>query len=99
MATRWTAGVHTSVMHTTHDGWFRSLDEDMRAEARLCLLSGSYSRRLLLSLRAGGPPVSPREHGLDDPQRAQPGDPLGANLQTFLRERLVVSPRRLHLAL
>ena len=84
-----TTGVHTDRVIASYDDWLDGLDLTLRAEARHCLLAGTYSRRLLLSLRATGPQVSRRERGLDDPEKAQPGDPLGANLQTFLRERLM----------
>ncbi|WP_380171217.1 hypothetical protein ACFEMC_19825 [Kineococcus sp. DHX-1] len=77
-------------MIASHDQWLEGLDDTLRAEALHCLLVGTYSRRLLESLRRDGPTISRRERGLDDPEKAQPGDPLGANLQTFLRERLVM---------
>ena len=77
-------------MIASYDDWLDGLDLNLRAEAMHCLLAGAYSRRLLASLRDTGPAVSRRERGLDDPEKAQPGDPLGANLQTFLRERLVM---------
>ncbi|NYD22339.1 hypothetical protein [Kineococcus aurantiacus] len=77
-------------MIASHDEWLAGLDDSLRAEALHCLLSGTYSRRLLESLRRDGPVISRRERGLDDPEKAHAGDPLGANLQTFLRERLVV---------
>ncbi|NAZ82153.1 hypothetical protein GTR02_10020 [Kineococcus sp. R8] len=64
----------------------------MRAEARNCLITGTYSRRLLASLRHTGP-TPLRGAGLDDPRRAQAGDPLGARLQTFLREQFLAAPR------
>ena len=79
-------------MVATHGEWFVNLDEPMRAEARDCLLAGTYSRRLLTSLRHAGLAGWPGA-GLDDPRLAQPGDPLGARLQTFLRERLLTSRR------
>lgn len=81
--------MHTDRVIASFDDWLDGLDLTLRAEAGHCLLAGTYSRRLLLSLRATGPRVSRRERGLDDPEKAQPGDPLGANLQTFLRERLM----------
>ncbi len=77
-------------MIASHDQWLEGLDDTLRAEALHCLLAGTYSRQLLESLRRDGPAISRRERGLDDPEKAQPGDPLGANLQTFLRERLVM---------
>ncbi|MBB2901022.1 hypothetical protein FHR75_001810 [Kineococcus radiotolerans] len=80
-------------MIATYEDWYDGLDDDLREEARLCLHTGTYSRRLLNSLRAAAIPVPRRERGLDDPGKAQAGDPLGANVQTFLRERLVL-PRR-----
>jgi hypothetical protein len=79
--------LHTVRVIDSHDAWLAGLDEPLRAEAVHCLLSGTYSRILLESLRRSGPRISARERGLDDPGKAQPGDPLGANLQTFLRER------------
>lgn len=86
-------GVHTDPVIATYEDWYDGLDADLREEARYCLRTGTYSRRLLLSLRGAAIAVPRRERGLDDPRRAQPGDPLGANLQTVLRERLVL-PRR-----
>jgi hypothetical protein len=84
--------VHTRPMVATHGEWFVNLDESMRAEARDCLIAGTYSRRLLTSLRRSGPtPV--RGAGLDDPRLAQAGDPLGARLQTFLREQFLAPLR------
>lgn len=88
-------GWFTRVLHTvrvidSHDAWLAGLDERLRHEARQCLFAGAYSRRLLESLRRDGPLISARERGLDDPEKAQAGDPLGANLQTFLLERLVL---------
>ena len=80
-------------MIATLQDWYDGLDADLRAEARHCLCTGTYSRRLLLSLRGAAIAVPRRERGLDDPRKAQPGDPLGANLQTFLREQLVLPPR------
>ncbi|NIZ92972.1 hypothetical protein [Kineococcus rubinsiae] len=79
-------------MVATHGEWFTGLDESMRAEARECLLTGTYSRRLLVSLRQAGLATRPGA-GLDDPRLAQPGDPLGARLQTFLRERFFSRPK------
>jgi hypothetical protein len=89
--------VHTDRVIATHDDWYEGLDADLRAEAMHCLCTGTYSRRLLASLRAAHLAVPRRERGLDDPGRAQPGDPLGANLQTFLRERLVLPAREVAL--
>ncbi|WP_432563893.1 hypothetical protein [Kineococcus sp. SYSU DK003] len=80
-------------MIASHDEWLAGLDEPLRQEALQCLLAGTYSRALLASLRDSGPVISRRERGLDDPEKAQPGDPLGANLQTFLRERFLLELR------
>ncbi len=80
--------MHTDVVIASYDEWLDGLDAEMRDEAWYCLITGSYSRRLLESLRRDGPVISPRERGLDAPEKAQAGEPLGANLQTFLRERL-----------
>lgn len=89
--------LHTVRVIDSHDAWLDGLDGPLRLEARECLLAGAYSRRLLESLRRDGPVISARERGLDDPEKAQPGDPLGANLQTFLRERLVLEvPEPVH---
>jgi len=71
-----------------HD-WFLGLDDRGREEARSCLLRGSYSRALLLSLRPVLLAGAGHRRGLDDPHVAQCGEPLGATLQTFLRERLL----------
>jgi len=79
-------------MVATHGEWFMNLDEPMRAEARDCLIAGTYSRRLLASLRHTGPTPA-RGAGLDDPRLAQAGDPLGARLQTFLREQFLAPLR------
>jgi len=79
-------------MVATHGEWFMDLDEPMRAEARDCLIAGTYSRRLLLSLRRSGPTPVPGA-GLDDPRLAQAGEPLGARLQTFLREQFLAPLR------
>jgi hypothetical protein len=89
--------VHTDRVIASYDDWLDGLDLPLRAEARHCLLAGTYSRRLLLSLRATGPRISRRERGLDDPEKAQPGDPLGANLRAPGPSRLTsvgASPRR-----
>jgi hypothetical protein len=86
--------LHTVRVIDSHDAWLTGLDEPLRAEAMHCLLSGTYSRTLLESLRRNGPTISVRERGLDDPEKAQPGDPLGANLQTFLRDRLAADAHR-----
>ena len=85
--------MHTDHVIATYEDWYDGLDADLREEARHCLWTGTYSRRLLASLRAAAIAVPRRERGLDDPCRAQPGDPLGANLQTLLRERLVLPER------
>lgn len=69
--------------------WWDGLDERLVDEAWCCLLEGTYSRPLLDSLRevlGAGVPV---RHGLDDPHTVAAGDPLGATLQTVLRERLL----------
>lgn len=52
-------------------------------------MSGSYSRGLITSLRAAFPLTPEHQHGLDDPRAVQAGDPLGATLQTLLRERFL----------
>lgn len=85
-----TGEVHTVHVIASHDEWLDGLDDALRAEALHCLMTGTYSRALLASLRRDGPAISRRERGLDDPEKAHAGDPLGANLQTFLRERLVL---------
>ncbi|MGI4893745.1 MAG: hypothetical protein ACRYF3_01375 [Janthinobacterium lividum] len=72
--------------------WYARLDAPMRAEALSCLLLGVYSRALLRSLRATLDAGEGHRRGLDDPHAAQPGEPLGANLQTFLRDRLLRPP-------
>jgi streptomycin 6-kinase len=81
---------------TPHQEWFTTLDAEQRLDAHECLLAGTYSRTLLNSLRVAIP-TSPDVHlGLDDPHTAQAGDPLGAGLQTFLREQYLTP---LHAAL
>lgn len=84
---------HTPAMVSTtgellHE-WFSALDDRGLAEARACLLRGTYSRSLLLSLRAALAAGAGHRRGLDDPHVAQRGEPLGANLQTFLRDRFL----------
>ena len=70
--------------------WLDDLGVAERAEAYGCLLTGSYSRRLLVSLRAALSPGQAVRHGLDDPHAAAAGDPLSATVQTLLRDRLLV---------
>lgn len=72
--------------------WFTALDDRGRDEARSCLLRGTYSRALLHSLRPVLAAGAGHRRGLDDPHVAQRGEPLGANLQTFLRDRLLTHP-------
>ncbi|GAA0310811.1 hypothetical protein [Kineococcus aurantiacus] len=72
--------------------WYASLDERGVAEARRCLLSGTCSRALLESLRRVLPPGVASRRGLDDPHATNPGDPLGARLQTLLRQQLLTGP-------
>ena len=69
--------------------WLDGLDAAALDEARACLWSGTYSRKLLLSLRSALAEARPAPRGLDDPQLASPGDPLGALVQTLLREHLL----------
>ncbi|WP_432543748.1 hypothetical protein [Kineococcus sp. SYSU DK002] len=72
--------------------WFAGLDARGTAEARSCLLSGTYSRALLHSLRRALPSGVDSRRGLDDPHRCAPGDPLGARLQSLLRQHLALTP-------
>lgn len=69
--------------------WWDGLDVEQVAEAERCLLAGTYSRRLLTSLRVVLGPDVPVRHGLDDPHAVVAGDPLGATLHTVLRDRLL----------
>lgn len=77
---------------TALEQWLADLDTAGLREARACLLSGTSSRALLVSLRDALSAGSANRRGLDDPHRAQPGDPLSATVQTFLRERLLSTP-------
>lgn len=69
--------------------WLDELDAAALDEACACLWSGTYSRKLLISLRVALAEARPTPRGLDDPTLAVPGDPLGATLQTVLREHLL----------
>lgn len=69
--------------------WLDGLGSADAQEALYCLVTGSYSRKLLASLRAVLDPGVAVRHGLDDPHTAAPGDPLSASVQTLLREHLL----------
>lgn len=69
--------------------WLDGLDAETLEEARACLWTGTYSRKLLLSLRAALSEARPAPRGLDAPDLAVPGDPLSATVQTLLREHLL----------
>lgn len=78
-------------METTADtsslltAWLAGLNGPDLDEARECLQHGTYSGRLLRSLRGALPSAPAVRHGLDDPHTTQAGDPLGAAVQTTLR--------------
>ncbi|WP_432563232.1 hypothetical protein [Kineococcus sp. SYSU DK003] len=78
---------------TALDQWLAGLDGVGLAEARACLSSGTYSRALLASLRTALSAGAADRRGLDDPHRVVAGEPLGATVQTFLRERLLTAGR------
>ncbi|WP_432521051.1 hypothetical protein [Kineococcus sp. SYSU DK006] len=71
--------------------WLAGSDSAALAEARACLMSGTYSRALLTSLRTALPGGAAVRRGLDDPHQVLAGEPLSATVQTFLRERLLTT--------
>ena len=74
------------------------MESDVKTPRRPTVTAAERAQAREVSLRQAGTATWPGA-GLDDPHRAQPGDPLGARLQTFLRERFLTAPRPAHGAL